>query len=91
MNAEMRVRNLINELAQEVLSYLKIQEPYHQDRWVPASHIKNSRQLNYIAVPKDNNQHGAKGWLFAILARMLEDKDQVEYKKVDGRAYYRSK
>lgn len=31
------------------------------------------------------------GWLFAILARILEDKNQVKYRKVDGRAYYRSK
>jgi Mn-containing catalase len=91
MNVETRVQRLINELAQEVLSYLKTQEPYHQDRWVPAIHIKNSLQLNYVAVPKDNVQYGAKGWLFAILARILEDKNEVEYKKVDGRAYYRSK
>lgn len=90
MNAEVRVKKLIDELAQEVLSYLKTQESNHQDRWVPAIHIKNTLNLNYVAVPKDNVQYGAKGWLFAILARILEDKNQVEYKKVDGRAYYRS-
>lgn len=91
MNAEARVQRLINELAQEVLSYLKTQEPYYEDRWVPASHIKNSLNLNFVAVPRENIQYGAKGWLFAILARILEDKNHVEYKKVDGRAYYRSK
>ncbi len=91
MNSAKRIKKLIDELAQEVLSYLKAQEPYHQDSWVPATHIKNSLQLNYLAVPKDNIQHGAKGWLFAILARLLEDRNQVEYKKFNGRAYYRSK
>lgn len=91
MNSEERVQNLINELAQEVLSYMKAQEPAYQDRWVPAIQIKNSLNLNYVAVPKDNIQYGAKGWLFAILARILEDNDQVEYKKVDTRAFYRSK
>lgn len=91
MNAEARVQRLINELAQEVLSYLKTQEPYHENRWVPANHIKNSLNLNFVAVPRKNIQNGAKGWLFAILARILEDKNQVEYKKVDRRAYYRSK
>lgn len=91
MKPEERVQNLINELAQEVLGYIKTQESSSQDRWVPAIHIKNTLQLNYVAVPKENIQYGAKGWLFAILARILEDKNQVEYKKVDGRAYYRSK
>ena len=91
MNSEKRVHNLINELAQEVLSYIKTQEPSYMDRWVPASHVKSSLNLNFVAVPKGNIQYGAKGWLFAILARILEDNDQVEYQKVDSRAYYRSK
>ncbi len=91
MNSEEWVKNLINELAQEVLSYIKTQDPSYKNRWVPASHIKNTLSLNFVAVPKENIQYGAKGWLFAILARILEDQDQVEYRKVDGRAYYRSK
>lgn len=91
MNSEERVQNLINELAQEVLSYIKSHEPSNKERWVPASHIKKSLSLNFVAVPRENIQYGAKGWLFAILARILEDQGQVEYKKVDTRAYYRSK
>ena len=91
MTAEARVRNLIMEISNEVFSFIKNQETSFQDRWVPASHIKNTLNLNYVAVPKDNVQYGAKGWLFAILARILEDKDLVEYKKVGNRAYYRSK
>lgn len=90
MQTKDRVQELIGELAQEVFSFIEDQEPSYLDRWVPAIHIKNSLDLNYVAVPKDNAQYGAKGWLFAILARILEDKNQVEYKKVDGRAYYRS-
>ena len=91
MNSTERVKNLIVELAQEVLGYIKTQESSYKERWVPAIHIKNSLNLNFVAVPKENIQYGAKGWLFAILARILEDENRVEYKKVDGRAYYRSK
>lgn len=42
---------------------------------VPAAHIKNSLRLNFVAVPKAGKQYGEKGWLFAILARMLEDEN----------------
>ena len=36
-------------------------------------------------------QYGEKGWLFAILARMLENEDKVQYRKVGSRAFYRTK
>lgn len=80
MKVEEKIERLITELAHEVFLFIKSQEPSFEDRWVPATHIKNSLNLNFVAVPKENIQYGAKGWLFAILARILEDKGLVEYK-----------
>ena len=91
MDIEKRVETLVSDLAKEVLLFIKSQEPSFNDRWVPASHIKKSLNLNFVAVPKNNNkQHGTKGWFFAIIARILEDKNLVQYQKVNQRAYYRS-
>jgi hypothetical protein len=91
MDTEGKVHDLINELAHEVFLFIKLQEASYEERWVPATHVKDSLNLNFVAVPKENIQYGAKGWLFAILARILEDKDLVDYKKVGSRAFYRSK
>lgn len=90
MNIENRVEGLIGDLAKEVLLFIKSQELSFDDGWVPATHIKNSLYLNFAAVPKNNKQYGAKGWFFAVIARILEDKNLVKYQKVNKRAYYRS-
>jgi len=81
----------LDEAAYEVLAYIKDSELLFEDRWVPAADIKSKLELNFVAVPKLATQYGEKGWLFAILARMLEDKALVEYEKRGSRAYYRSK
>ena len=50
---------------------------------------KNSLSLNFDAAPSKGVQRGEKGWLFAILARILEDQGLLEYKIVRRRAFYR--
>jgi len=90
MSSKDQIHNLLKEMSMEVLNYIRSQETSGKDRWVPAANIKSSLELNFVAVPKSNKQYGEKGWLFAILARLLEDQGLVEYKKVDGKAYYRS-
>lgn len=84
------VRGLLDALANEILHQIKEMEPAFEERWVPAADVKNLLELNFVAVPRANRQYGEKGWLFAILARMLEDQGLVEYRKQGGRAYYRS-
>lgn len=90
MNRKERVQEHIDALADEVLEEIKAREGLHPDRWVPASDVKNELELNFVCVPKANKQYGERGWLFAILARLLEDKDLVEFKKMGSRSYYRS-
>ena len=86
-----RIKRHLHSIAKEVLAYIKEKEALFPDRWVPSSEIKKDLGLNYVAVPQENTQYGRKGWLFAIVARMLEDDGLVEYKKNGNRAYYRSK
>ena len=90
MDRKETILELIKKISFEVLGFIKEEGKRFPDRWVPAAHIKNSLELNFIAVPKANKQYGEKGWFFAIVARMLEEQNLLEYKKSGGRAYYRS-
>lgn len=86
------IHKLLNDAALELLAFIKESESKFkdQDHWVPATEIKNNLDLNFVAVPRSGTQYGEKGWVFATLARMLEDKSLVEYKKIGSRAFYRS-
>jgi hypothetical protein len=91
MDRKNAIHSLLKVMAFEVFEFIRETEPSFENRWVPAVDIKNSLDLNFVAVPIENEQYGEKGWLFAILARMLEDQGVVEYQKVGNRAFYRTK
>ncbi len=91
MDRKTAIHSLLHVISFELLEFIKDSESSFKDRWVPAADIKNALELNFVAVPKEGEQYGEKGWLFAILARMLEDQDLVEYKKEGNRSFYRSK
>lgn len=84
------IHNLIEVIAYEILQFIKSQEASYDDGWVPAADIKSNLDLNFVAVPISNKQYGEKGWFFAIMARLLEDKGLVEFKKDGYRSFYRS-
>ena len=90
MDRKERIHEMLAKLAQEVLEYIKEKESSYKDRWVPSIHIKKALDLNFVCVPKNNKQYGEKGWLLAILARILEDKGQIEHNKIGNRAFFRS-
>jgi len=91
MNNKEKVHKLINEISKEILNFIQKEESSFEKRWVPATHIKKTLDLNFVAVPQENIQYGKKGWFFGIIARRLEDEGLVEYKKEDLRAFYRTK
>ncbi len=91
MDRKMVIHSLLRIISFELLEFIKDSEPSFEDRWVPAAEIKNALELNFVAVPREGEQYEEKGWLFAILARMLEDQGLVDYKKEGKRAFYRSK
>jgi hypothetical protein len=92
MTKKNTIHKLLNDAALELLAFIKECESKFkdQDHWVPAAEIKENLDLNFVAVPRSGKQYGPKGWVFATLARMLEDKSLVEYKKIGSRAFYRS-
>ena len=90
MNSKEKIHRLLRECCAELLAYVKEREPLNEDRWVPAAELKDNLDLNFVAVPKSGKQYGKKGWVFASLARMLEDDGCLEYKFAGNRAFYRS-
>ena len=77
--------------SKEIFDFIKNEEGSFEKKWVPAIHIKETLDLNFVAVPQENIQYGKKGWFFAIIARMLEDEGLLEYKKDGLRVFYRTK
>lgn len=90
MDRKAGIHRYLEAASIELLEFIKERMPLAKDGWVAASEIKQSLGLNFVAVPRAGKQYGERGWLFATLARMLEDKNLVEYKKVGSRAYYRA-
>jgi hypothetical protein len=90
MERKTAVHRHLEAAAMELLEFIKERMPLERDGWVPASEIKQSLGLNFVAVPRAGKQYGERGWLFATLARMLEDRELLEYRKVGSRAYYRA-
>lgn len=91
MSRKETIHSLLSQAASELLGFIKDSESEFrdQDYWVPAAKIKNDLDLNFVAVPMSGKQYSKRGWLFATLARMLEEKSLIEYKKQGSRAYYR--
>ena len=90
MDHKKAVHTHLQNAALAVLDFVKSREPFHQDRWVPATEVKSTLALNLVAVPKSSTQYGEKGWVFASLARMLEDQGLLEYKREGSRSFCRS-
>lgn len=90
MNRKKTIHDLLQRISIELLEFIKEEESSFDDRGVPAVHINKSLELKFFAVPRANQQQRKKDWLFAILARMLEDKDLIKYKKDGNRAFYKS-
>ena len=81
---------LLRECCGEVLAYVKERESHYSDGLVPATDVNDGLQINFSAVPKrSKDPAGQKGWLFATLARMLEDDELLEHHKKGSRSYYR--
>lgn len=91
MDHKNKIHGHIRAAADELFAFVRSSESAHQERWVPAVQIKEALQLNFVAVPQQGNQYGPKGWLFAILARLLEDQERLEHKKVGSRAFFRTR
>jgi hypothetical protein len=90
MDRKTAIHDHLIAASNELLGFIRERMAHSPEGWVPASEIKRSLALNFVAVPRGGKQHGEKGWIFAILARMLEDRGLLEYKKTGSRAFYRA-
>jgi hypothetical protein len=90
MDHKTEMHKHIQACADVLLNYIQAVEPLHTEGWVPAAEIKTALDINFVAVPKANVPRGEKGWFFATLARILEDRGELDYDKRGSRAYYRS-
>lgn len=91
MNRRENISCHIQAIAEEILGYIRENESQFSDRWVPAAEINKKLDLKRNPSPKIGKTQGCKQWFFSIIARILEDQNKVEYKKVGNRAYYRCK
>jgi hypothetical protein len=90
MDNKARVHHLFEEMAREVLAFIVKSESKYSDNWVPATYIKNQLGLKLSAYPKGNKIDNETGWLFSTIARFLQDKNLVEFQKVNTRSFYKS-
>lgn len=77
-------------MADEVRSFIKESESGFPEGWVPAAYIKDQLDLKKSSYPQNNKIDNKTGWLFATLARHLEDQHKVKFKKVGSRSFYKS-
>jgi hypothetical protein len=73
-------------MSDQVLKFIAKSESGFSEGWVPAAFIKQQLNLTKNAYPQGNKT----GWLFATLARHLQDVNKVEFKKVSSRSFYKS-
>jgi hypothetical protein len=84
------VAELFDAMAGEVCSFIKDSESGFSEGWVPAAYIKDQLDLKKASYPQSNKIDNKTGWLFAILARHLEDQGKVKFKKNGSRSFYKS-
>ncbi|HEY0020477.1 MAG TPA: hypothetical protein VGC13_29535 [Longimicrobium sp.] len=91
MDHKAAIHSNLREIAHTMLDFIKHSGPLYHEGWVPATYIKRELNLQVLCYPKDNEkQHGKQGWLFSILARLLEDEGLLEYRFDGKHAYYRA-
>lgn len=90
MKRNERIEFHINAIAQEVFGYISENSHNHKDGWIPAVKIKDDLSLRIPEYPQ-NKDKGARGWLFGIAARRLEDMNMIEYDNSGSRSYCRVK
>jgi hypothetical protein len=91
MDHKKKVQELFGLMSTEVLSYIQSAEPDFSNGWVPATYIKDQLGLKMSAYPQGNKIDNETGWLFSTIARYLQDKNQVDFKKIGNRSYYKSR
>ena len=91
MSHKESIHLLFDEMCMEMASFIKEAESAHTEGWVPATLIKDQLELKKSSYPQGNVTDNETGWLFATMARHLQDKNLVSFKKEGSRSYYKTK
>ena len=85
-----KIHKLFDEMSVEVMMFIKDSESIFPDGWVPATFIKDELDLKKSAYPQGNIIDNKTGWLFATIARYLQDQEKVIFKKNGNRSFYKT-
>lgn len=91
MSHKENIHTLFDDMASEMAAFIKESQGSFSEGWVPATYIKDQLQLKKSAYPQGNKIDNKTGWLFATLARHLQDKEKVDFKKIGNRSFYKCK
>ena len=91
MSHKTKVHELFSLMSIEVLAFIKESESGFTEGWVPATYVKDQLELKLSSYPQSNKIDNKTGWLFAIIARYLEDNNSLIFKKDGSRSYYKSR
>lgn len=86
-----RVHFLFTQIADVVAQFILSAQSGFSEGWVPAAYIKEQLELKKSSYPQGNKIDNETGWLFATIARDLQDRGKVEFRKIGNRSYYRCK
>ncbi|WP_369854439.1 hypothetical protein [Candidatus Thalassolituus haligoni] len=87
MSNKSKVDELFNAMSDEVCKFIKSSESGFSESWVSATYIKEQLDLKKPAYPQGNKIDNKTGWIFATIARHLQDQNKVLFKKVGSRSF----
>jgi len=90
MNYKIRIQKLIDEISNEVYEFIKDSENSFNEGWVPATYIKDELGLKLSSYPQENEIDNKTGWFFSTIARYLQDKKMVKFRKTGNRSFYKT-
>jgi hypothetical protein len=91
MSHKSKVHEFFDLMSNEVFLFIKTSESGFPDGWVPAPYIKDQLKLKKSSYPQGNKIDNETGWLFSTIARYLQDKNLVDFKKIGSRTFYKSR
>jgi hypothetical protein len=89
MSHKSKDHELFGLMSNEVFAFIKESESGFPESWVPATYIKDQLELKKSSYPQDNKIDNKTGWLFATIARHLQDENRVDFQKIDSRSFYK--
>ncbi len=89
MSRKDKIQELFGLMSDEVCAFIRESESGFTGGWVPAAYIKGQLELKKSSYPQGNKIDNETGWLFATIARHLQDESKVDFQKIGNRSFYK--